>query len=193
MCPFSMIFVFTLSHIMLKISFIKIILVKIICIFCLHKFFNSFFVFNRWITSTIKFSNVLQVVLNTFQASIYLLPVKMYVLFHSFYTQMKQNSMSPNNGILFNGVLKPKLINNPFASCPFINIDLLPHTAHFDDNIGLPILVCNTFKLTFSLSILCYQLLQKLLEMVFVELFLDQQLKLFVYLRSQSTLKNCKF
>ena len=24
--------------------------------------------------------------------------------------------MSPNNGILFNGVLRPKLLNNPFAS-----------------------------------------------------------------------------
>ena len=46
--------------------------------------------------------------------------------------------MSPNDGILFNGVLRPRLLNNPFASCFFINLDfLLPHTTHFDDNIDL--------------------------------------------------------
>ena len=31
--------------------------------------------------------------------------------------------MSPNNGILLNGVLRLKLLNNPFASCSFINLD----------------------------------------------------------------------
>ena len=61
--------------------------------------------------------------------------------------------MSPNNGILFNGVLGPKLLINPFASCSFINIDfLLPHTAYFDDNIVLPFLVFKTFESTLSVS-----------------------------------------
>ena len=50
--------------------------------------------------------------------------------------------MSPSNGILLKGVLIPKLLNNPSASCSFINFDfLLPHTAHFDDNTNLPFLV----------------------------------------------------
>ena len=58
--------------------------------------------------------------------------------------------MSPNNEILLNGVLRPKLRNNPFASCSFINLTLLQHTARFDDNIDLPFLVLNTFEFTFS-------------------------------------------
>ena len=46
--------------------------------------------------------------------------------------------MSPNNGILYNGVLRLKLLNIPVASCSFINHDfLLLHTAHFDDSIVL--------------------------------------------------------
>ena len=58
--------------------------------------------------------------------------------------------MSPNNGILFNGVLRPKLLNNPFASCSFINLDfLLLRTAHFDNNILLPFLVFITLNLHF--------------------------------------------
>ena len=53
--------------------------------------------------------------------------------------------MSPNNGILLNGVLRPRL-NNPIASCSFINLYfLLPHTAHSDNNIGLPFFVFITF------------------------------------------------
>ena len=40
--------------------------------------------------------------------------------------------MSPNNGTLFNRVLRPKLLNNLFASCSFTNLDfLLPHTSTF--------------------------------------------------------------
>ena len=63
--------------------------------------------------------------------------------------------MSPNNGILFNGVFKPKLLNNPSPPCSFTNLDfLLPHTAHFDDNIVLPVLVFNIFKSTLSVSTL---------------------------------------
>ena len=66
--------------------------------------------------------------------------------------------MSPNNGILFNGVFRPKLLNNPFASCSFINLDfLLLHTAHFDDNIDLPFLVFNTLEFTFSVSFLHFK------------------------------------
>ena len=50
--------------------------------------------------------------------------------------------MSPNNKVLFNGVLKPKLLNISFCFCYFINLDfLLPHTAHFDDNTLIPFLV----------------------------------------------------
>ena len=56
--------------------------------------------------------------------------------------------MSPNNGILLSGVLKPKLLNNPFHFCSFTNLDfLLLHTAHFDDNIVLPFLVFNIFNI----------------------------------------------
>ena len=46
--------------------------------------------------------------------------------------------MSPNSGTLLKGVLIARLINNPFASCSFINLDfLLPHAAHFDDRYNL--------------------------------------------------------
>ena len=56
--------------------------------------------------------------------------------------------MSPNNGILFNGVFRPKLLNNHFASCSFIKLDfLLLHTAHFDNNIDLPFLVLTFLNL----------------------------------------------
>ena len=48
--------------------------------------------------------------------------------------------MSSNNDILCNGVLRPKLLINPFASCSFTNVYLLPlHTANVDDNIVLPL------------------------------------------------------
>ena len=46
-----------------------------------------------------------------------------------------------NNGILLSGVLIPKLVNNPSASCSFIKIDfLLSQTTHFDDKANLPCL-----------------------------------------------------
>ena len=58
--------------------------------------------------------------------------------------------MSPINGVLHNDVLIPRLLNNPFASCFLINHDfLLPHTAHFDDNINLSLLVFIIFKSIF--------------------------------------------
>ena len=63
--------------------------------------------------------------------------------------------MLPNNRILLNWVLRPKLLNNPFASCSFVNLDfLLPHTANFGNNIVLPFLVFNTFESTFSCLVL---------------------------------------
>ena len=44
--------------------------------------------------------------------------------------------------MLFNGVLIPRLFNNPFACCSLINFEfLLQHMAHFDNIIVLPLLV----------------------------------------------------
>ena len=58
--------------------------------------------------------------------------------------------MSPKNGISFNGVLAPKLLNNPFASCSFVNLDFsLSHTSRFDDSIGLPFLAFKIFESAF--------------------------------------------
>ena len=38
--------------------------------------------------------------------------------------------------------LRPKLLNNPLASCVLLNLDfLLPHIVHFDNIIVLPLLV----------------------------------------------------
>ena len=56
-------------------------------------------------------------------------------------------------GTLLNGVLIPKLLNSPFASWLLINLDfLLPHIAHFDDIIALPLLVLEIFGSMFSVS-----------------------------------------
>ena len=64
-----------------------------------------------------------------------------------------QNKISPNNRILLNGVLAPKLRSIPLASCFLINFDfLLPHIAHFDNRIVLPLLVFETLGLMFSVS-----------------------------------------
>ena len=66
--------------------------------------------------------------------------------------------MSPNNGILLNGAFRPKLLNNPFACCSFKNFDiLLPHIAHFHDNINLRFLVSNTFESIFCVSFLHFK------------------------------------
>ena len=66
--------------------------------------------------------------------------------------------MEWNNGILLNGVLRPRLLNIPFASCSFINLDfLLLHTAHFDDNMVLPFLFFNTFRATFLVLFLHFE------------------------------------
>ena len=59
--------------------------------------------------------------------------------------------MSPNNGILLNGVLRPKLLNIPLASCFLINLDfLIPQIAPFDNNISLLLLVFKTLEFIFS-------------------------------------------
>ena len=66
--------------------------------------------------------------------------------------------MSPNNRILLNGVLSPKLLNIPLASCYFINPDfLLLHTAHFDNNIALLFSVFNSFESTFFVFFLHFK------------------------------------
>ena len=58
--------------------------------------------------------------------------------------------MSPNIGNSLNGVLIPNLHNNPFASGFLININfLLPHIAHFDNIITLPLLVLETSEFIF--------------------------------------------
>ena len=45
---------------------------------------------------------------------------------------------------------KTKLLNNHFALCSFINLDLsLLHTAHFGNSISLPFLVLSIFEFTF--------------------------------------------
>ena len=63
--------------------------------------------------------------------------------------------MSPNIGNLLKGVLIPNLLNNPFASCFLINLDfLLPHIAHFDNIIALPLLVLEIFGSMFSVFFL---------------------------------------
>ena len=55
-----------------------------------------------------------------------------------------------NNGILFSGVLVPKLLINPFASCSFTNLDLLiQYSAHFDCIIILPFFVLEIFESKF--------------------------------------------
>lgn len=44
--------------------------------------------------------------------------------------------MLPNNGILLNDTLSPKLLYNPLASCSFKSLALLlPDTAHIDRRI----------------------------------------------------------
>ena len=56
-----------------------------------------------------------------------------------------------NKGILLNGVLIPKLLNNLFASCFLVNFDfLLLHIAQFDNIIVLSLLVFETFVFIFS-------------------------------------------
>ena len=66
--------------------------------------------------------------------------------------------MFPNNGILLRGVLGSKLFNNPFASCSFINPDvLLPYTVHFDNKIVLTFFAFITFEFILSVFYLHFK------------------------------------
>ena len=71
---------------------------------------------------------------------------------------IKKKKTFPNKGILLNGVLIPKLLNNPFASCFFINFDfLLPHIAQFGNTIVLPLLVTEFFWFIFYAFLLHFK------------------------------------
>ena len=62
-----------------------------------------------------------------------------------------QNKASPNIGILLNGVLKHNYLIILLLLVFLINLDfLLPHIAHFDNNIALPLLVFETTGSIFS-------------------------------------------
>ena len=81
--------------------------------------------------------------------------------------------MSPNNGILLNGISRPKLLNIPLGSCSFINLDfLLLHTADFDNNIVVQFLVVNSFLkiLTFSNTISLLLFLNQYYQYLFYNL-----------------------
>ena len=60
--------------------------------------------------------------------------------------------------MLLKGVLITKLLNNPFASFSFKNLDfLLLYIPHFDDSIVPPFLVFNAFGSTFSVVFFALQ------------------------------------
>ena len=69
-----------------------------------------------------------------------------------------QNRMSPNNGILLNAVLLPKLLNIiAFVSCSFIHFDFL-HTAILMITLFYLFLVFTTLEFIFSLFFIFYSL-----------------------------------
>ena len=54
--------------------------------------------------------------------------------------------------MLLKDLLVPKLLNNPFASCSFTNLDFVfPHSVHLDCIINLPFFVLKIFRFKFSL------------------------------------------
>ena len=60
--------------------------------------------------------------------------------------------MSTNNGTLFNGVLRPKLLNNPFASCSVVNLDFFYHVQHIlTTTMFYHFLFSSTFSVSFAL------------------------------------------
>ena len=66
--------------------------------------------------------------------------------------------ISPSNGILLRGVLIPRLLNNPFACCSLMNFDfLLPHIAHFDNIIVLPLVVFEALGFMLSVCFLHFK------------------------------------
>ena len=61
-----------------------------------------------------------------------------------------RKNRSPNNGILLTRVLRPKLLNSPFGSCFFTNLNFLfLQSAHFDCIINLPLFVLKIFEFNF--------------------------------------------
>ena len=63
------------------------------------------------------------------------------------------NTSKTKEALLLQGVVIPKLLNNPLGSCSLKNLDfLLTHTSHFDISIILPFFVLTTFG--FLLSVL---------------------------------------
>ena len=73
--------------------------------------------------------------------------------FHSFYTLKKY--ISPNNGILVNLALRPKLLNSHFASFSLTNPDfLILQSAHFDCITDIPFFVVKVFEFNFSVFFL---------------------------------------
>ena len=80
-----------------------------------------------------------------------------------------------DNGILFDGALRPKLLNISFTSCFLINLDfLVPHIAQFDNIIVLPLLVFET--------------LEFILHVLF--LIFKQQDDIVLYLRFETSINN---
>ena len=66
--------------------------------------------------------------------------------------------MSPSNGILLNGVLRPKLLHIPLVSCFLINLVFLPtHVAHFDNIIVLSFLVYKILRFISSIFFLHFR------------------------------------
>ena len=54
--------------------------------------------------------------------------------------------MPLDNGTLLNGVLRSKLLNNPFASYSFIDLDFSQtHTTYFDNKYCSTTFVCYNF------------------------------------------------
>ena len=68
---------------------------------------------------------------------------------------MEARNKAFNNGILLKGVLIPKLLNKPFASCSFKNLDfLIPQKEHFYCITNLLLFVLTIFGSIFSVSFL---------------------------------------
>ena len=60
--------------------------------------------------------------------------------------------------MLFNSILRPKLLNIPLASYFLINLDFLaPHIVHIDNIIVLPLLVSEIVWFTLSLFFLHFK------------------------------------
>ena len=93
----------------------------------------------------------------------YLKPIKTYILFYSFHIHWNfiQNKISRIDGILFNGVLIPKLLNNTFHSCSSINLYFsIPHKAHFDCIINMLFFLLEIFEFKFSVFFIVYTISQ---------------------------------